>query len=292
MLITGIICAAAASWYLTAAGPATQKQQPVKASVMDKKKSSQNPGFTVSGARRTANMMGYEDTEVNPLLRKYLDFIPHAPGNLLDLGCAWGFTVQQILVIEKKTPFLRPRNRKIIAVDMNREHLERVASDSDTELIETLAMHFPNVETEQCKKEFSPSTLGATYAGLLFHYLNPDELTRGLKLLFEATASGGRVYASVNSAFIMPALQEDFQRRKQNPADAFPGWYPDLFDSSVPEKIRSTMPKSICGIKIAFLHVFDDETLTRYFEKAGFRVIEYFYFPRSKQIPMKLPRDF
>jgi hypothetical protein len=86
----------------------------------------------------------------------------------------------------------------------------------------------------------------------------------------------------------MPALQEDFQRRKQNPADAFPGWYPDLFDKSVPEKIRSTMPKSICGIKIAFLHVFDDETLTLYFKKAGFRVIEYFYFPRSKQIPMKL----
>jgi len=153
MLTTGIICAAAASCYLAAAGLATQKQHPVKASVTDKKNLSQNPGFAVSGARRTANMMGYEDTEVNPVLRKYLDFIPHAPGNLLDLGCAWGFTVQQILAIENKTPFLRPRNRKLIAVDMNREHLERVASDSNTELVETLAMHFPNVETEQCKKK-------------------------------------------------------------------------------------------------------------------------------------------
>jgi len=144
------------------------------------------------------------------------------------------------------------------------------------------------LKQSSAKKKFSPGTLGATYAGLLFHYLNPDELTRGLKLLFDATAPGGRVYASVNSAFIMPALQEDFQRRKKNPADAYPGWYPDLYDSSVPEKIRSTMPKSVCGIKVKYLHIFDEETLSRYFEQAGFRVIETFYFTRSKSLPMKL----
>jgi len=68
------------------------------------------------------------------------------------------------------------------------------------------------------------------------------------KLLFDATAPGGRVYASVHSAFISQPLLEDFQRRKKNPADAYPGWYPDLFDSSVPEKIREHMPKSVCGI--------------------------------------------
>jgi uncharacterized protein YkuJ len=34
--------------------------------------------------------------------------------------------------------------------------------------------------------------------------------------------------------------------------------------------------------------VFDEETLARYFEKAGFRVVEHFYFTRNKKIPMKL----
>jgi len=258
--------------------PASKERKPVTA----------NTGYNALGARRTANMMGYEDTEVNMVLRKYLIFMPQAPGNLLDLGCAFGFATGQMLGIERKNPFLKQRDRKIIAVDMSRQHLDRVAADTPAELVETVLMHFPKMDSTQSKKAFSPGTIGATYAGLVLHYLNPDELTRGLKLLFDATAPGGRVYASVNSAFISQTLLEDFQSRKKNPADAYPGWYPDLFASSVPEKIRSSMPKSVCGIKIKYLHIFDEETLSRYFEQAGFHVIESFYFIRSKSLPMKL----
>jgi len=288
ILLIVLICAAALYLYMIKAGPSLQQQPVVNARKPTKDKASQSSDFKVSGARRTANYMGYEDTEVSPVLKKYLDFVPQAPGNLLDLGCAWGFAIQQILALEKQAPFLKPRNRKIIAIDMSQEHINLVSARTPAELVETLTMHFPNIESQKCREAFSPDTLGATFAGLVFHYLNPDELTRGLKLLFDATAPGGRVYASVNSAFIMPALLEDFQRRKKNPADKYPGWYPNFNDNSVPEKIRSTMPKSICGIKIALLHVFDEETLSRYFKQAGFHVIEHFYFNRSKVIPMKL----
>jgi len=138
-------------------------------------------GYNALGARRTANMMGYEDTEVSPVLKKYLDFVPQAPGNLMDLGCAWGFAIQQILALEKQAPFLKQRNRKIIAVDMSREHQDRVAADTPAELVETVLMHFPNMDSTQSRKAFSPGTLGATYGGLVLHYLNPDELTRGLE---------------------------------------------------------------------------------------------------------------
>jgi hypothetical protein len=48
------------------------------------------------------------------------------------------------------------------------------------------------------------------------------------------------------------------------------------------------MPKSVCDRKIRFLHVFDEETLSRYFEKSGFRVVEHFYFNRNKKVPMQL----
>lgn len=259
--------------------PALKEQKPV---------TGKTPGFNALGARRTANMMGYEDTIVSPVLRKYLDFIPQARGNLLDLGCSFGFAIGQMLAIDKKEPFLKQRHEKIIAVDMSREHLDSVAASSPADLVETVLMHFPNMDSPQSRTAFSPGTLGATYAGLVLHYLNPDELSRGLRLLFDATAPGGRVYASVNSSYISTQLLEDFQRRKRDPKDTYPGWYPDLSDSSVPEKIRSTMPKSVCGIKIKFLHIFDEETLSRYFEQAGFRVIESFYFTRSKTLPMKM----
>ena len=247
-----------------------------------------NYNYTIQGARRTDNLMGYEDTEVNQLLNKYLEFVPQAPGNLLDLGCAWGFAIQKMLAIEKQINFLKVNKRKIIALDMDQKHIEQVAATTPPELVEPIFMHFPKLTSPQCIKAFSPDSLGATYAGLLLHYLNPDELTQGLKLLYDATAPGGRVYASVNSAFIAQSLLEDFHRRKQNPGDPFPGWYPDLFDSSVPLKVRNDMPKSVCGMEIKYLHVFDEDTLSRYFENAGFRVVESFYFNRNKMIPMKL----
>ena len=295
IMLLCLLCAVAVYMYMTNPGTAMRGQEAIQArsTVMEKssqmtEKSKEDKKFAVQGSRRTANIMGYEDTEINLILQKYLEFVPRAQGNLLDLGCAWGFAVLQVLALEKQTPFLKPHNGKIIAIDMDQRHLDQVAANTPPELVETINMHFPNLETQQCMKAFAPNSLGATYAGLLLHYLNPDELTRGLKLLYDATAPGGRVFASVNSAFISQSLLEDFQRRKQNPADPFPGWYPNLSDSSVPEKVRKDMPRSICGVEISFLHVFDEETLARYFEKAGFRVVEHFYFTRNKKIPMKL----
>lgn len=288
LLLLCIIVITVVYYYTNNKSSAPEKQAVLKESKPVNGKTPGVTGFNVLGARRTANMMGYEDTTASPVLMKYLDFIPQAPGNLLDLGCAFGFAIEQMLAIDKKEPFLKQRHEKIIAVDMSREHLDRVAAATPADLVETVLMHFPNIESSQSRKAFSPGTLGATYAGLVFHYMNPNELSRGLKLLFAATAPGGRVYASVNSAFISPQLLEDFQRRKKDPKDTYPGWYPDLSDSSVSEKIRSTMPKSVCGIKIKFLHIFDEETLSGYFQHAGFRVIESFYFTRSKTLPMKL----
>ena len=288
VIIVSLLCFGALYMYFAKAGPTMVKQMPPKSPAKAAEKSPRQYNYTVQGARRTANLMGYEDTEINLLLQKYLDFVPQAPGNLLDLGCAWGFAIQQVLAREIQNPFLKPHSRRILAVDLNQEHLDRIAASTPRELVEIIYMHFPYIKSPQDRRAFSHDSIGATYAGLLLHYLNPDELTEGLKLLYDSTAPGGRVFASVNSAFLSKSLGEDFLRRKQNPADPFPGWYPNVFDNSVPEKVRNEMPKSVCGMEIKFLHVFDEETLSRYFEKAGFKVVEHFYFSRSKMIPMKL----
>jgi predicted SAM-dependent methyltransferase len=288
VLVASFLCSGGLYMYFAKNGTTVMKHLPPSVPNRGAQKSSLQYNYTVQGARRTANLMGYEDTEINQLLQKYLEFVPQSPGNVLDLGCAWGFAIQQVLMREKQTPFLKPHNRKILAVDLNQEHLDRIAAGTPHELVETIYMHFPFLKSPQCKRAFSHDSIGATYAGLLLHYLNPNELTEGLKLLYASTAPGGRVFASVNSAFLSKALGEDFLRRKQNPADPFPGWYPNVFDASVPEKVRNEMPKSVCGMEIKFLHVFDEETLSRYFEQAGFNVLEHFYFSRSKMIPMKL----
>lgn len=283
LVCTGLFCFNMAAAQSPVTMPPSQK-----ASGSVSEKSPMGTMGSMKSLKRTANKMGYEDTETNQLLKKYLDFAPQSPGNLLDLGCAWGYAVQEILGIEKQTPFLKPHNRKIIAIDMSQEHINHVAVTTSPELVETLVMRFPSLGSPQCKKAFSPNSLGATYAGLVFHYLSPDELTKGLNLLFDATAPGGRVYASVNTPYLSQSLLEDFLHRKKDLKEPFPGWYPNILDSAVPEKVRNDMSRASCGKETTFLHVFDNETMQRYFEDAGFSVVEHFYFMRNEVFRMKL----
>jgi hypothetical protein len=233
--LASLVCAVSVYMYMTKVGTETKNSSILTKTPQVKAENTANHyNGAMPGMKNTYNQMGYEDTEINLLLQKYLEFIPHAPGKLLDLGCAWGFAIQQVLTIEKQIPFLKQHNRNIIAIDLEQKHLDQVAANTPPEMVETINMHFPNCDSQQCIKTFAPESLGATYAGLFLHYLNPAELTQGLKLLYDATATECGVYASVNSAFIAQLLAEDFLRRKKNPDEPFPGWYPNVLDKSVP----------------------------------------------------------
>ena len=226
------------------------------------------------GFVRTANRMGYMDTVTNNLLQKYLNFAPHAPGHLMDLGCAWGYATEQILALEEKDPFLKLKKRKLFAVDVSQKHVDYVAKHTSPEIVEAIRTQFPNQDSKKAKEAFSPNSLGATYAGLIFPYLNGTELTQGLKLLYQATAPSGRIYLSVDTPSAFPSIAQVFLRRKKS-KDLHPGWFPNLdYGSHIPERIRKQLPDSI--------HVFDLETVYNYVEGAGFRVLDYFRFTRQK----------
>lgn len=239
----------------------------------------------VGTLKRTANHKGYEDLVTNELLQMYLDFAPQAPGHLMDLGCAWGYAIRQVLALEEKNPFLAPQNRKIFAVDMGTQHLDRVAANTPRDIVETCLMSFPNQESQEAREVFSPNTIGATYSGLMLHYLSGAELVQGLKLLYKATAPGGRIYLSVKTPFVSPVLEKDFLHRKNNLKEEFPGWYPNIYDR---DEFRGKIPDFVRKQQTAFLHVFDHETMSNCLEDAGFQVLEHFYFLRSTTMRMKL----
>ena len=249
------------------------------------KKDSRSYIDRVTTIKKTANQKGYEDLVTNELLRKYLVFAPHAPGHLMDLGCAWGYTIQQILALEARKPFLAPSQRKIFAVDMSQQHLDHVAATTPRTIVETCLMEFPNQKSSEINNVFSPNTIGAIYSGLMLHYLSGNELVQGLKLLYKATAPGGRIYISVKTPFVSPALEKDFLHRKNNLKEEFPGWYPNVYDR---EEFRGKIPDFVRKQQTAFLHVFDHETMSKYLEKAGFRVLDHFYFLRNTMMRMKL----
>jgi predicted SAM-dependent methyltransferase len=227
-----------------------------------------------SAFKVTANNMGFEDIVVNDLPEKYLAFVPSSKGHLMDIGCAWGFAIDQVLKIEKSSPFLLPAHRKIFAVDMGKEHLEAIGRRMPPGIVQTVEMKFPLVETAGSREAFTPDSLGAVYAGLVLHYLNGDALRQGLKLLYAAMIPGGRLYVSTGSAKdLPPKLANEFKQRKdKNVRD--PGWFPDI--KSVPAG-RSTPD---------YINVFDQDTMAGYLTEAGFTVKETFYFKRANAMTL------
>jgi SAM-dependent methyltransferase len=241
---------------------------------------SQNTEKSPLKLRETANRMGFEDTAINDLLKKYLTFAPTAPGHLMDIGCAKGFAIQEILSLEAKAPFLRPQKRKIFALDMGKEHIEHVSRNTPADLVEPHQIHFPPPAGSDQISSFAPDTIGAVYAGLVFHFLNGPELRQGLTLLYKAVAPGGRIFASVNSPLDSPAMSKDFLHRKNVLKEEYPGWF-ENYNKMLPDFIRNQVPD--------FIHAFDVDTLTRYTQDAGFKVIECYYFQRgSGMMMMKL----
>ncbi len=220
--------------------------------------------------RVTTNRMGFEDIAINDLLKKFLDFAPLAPGNLMDLGCAQGFAIKQVLSLEAKAPFLRPNKRKILAIDMGKEHIEYVAKNTPSDLVLPIQMRFPATKESDVKRYFAPGTVGAVYAGLMVHYLSGPDLRQGLELLFKSVALGGRIYLSANSPFESQNMEKDFMHRKNVLKEEYPGWYENRM---LPERIRDKIPN--------FIHVFDEETLSRYVTDAGFKLIDSYYFARG-----------
>ncbi len=237
------------------------------------------PGNVQIKLRSTSNQMGFEDTAVNDLLQRFLDFAPVAPDHLMDIGCAKGFAVQQIVSLETKKPFLKPRKRKIFAVDMSKKHVRHSANNFSGDLVEPFQMRFPAAESPDAKKYFAPGTLGAVYAGLVLHYLDGPELREGLGLLFKSLAPGGRLYASVNSPLDSLATTEDFLHRKNITKEEYPGWFKAYDKTMLPECIRNQIPD--------FIHVFDVDNLTGYAQDAGFKVIDCYYFERRPVMMMK-----
>jgi predicted SAM-dependent methyltransferase len=100
-------------------------------------------------------------------------------------------------------------------------------------------MHFLNQDSQKIKEVFSPNSLGAIYAGLIFPYLSDTELTQGLKPLYQATAPAGRIYILVEIPSVPPSISQTFLRREKDVDEPYPGWFPNVgYGPYIPEQVR------------------------------------------------------
>ena len=110
-------------------------------------------------------------------LEKFLSLAPKKPGNLLDVGCAFG----------KDTAFLQSKGREAIGVDLSEAFIERAKKV------------YPNLEFKQMdvlSLDFPDQTFSAIWSNAVLHHLKDDDVTTALMEFYRVLTEGGIFAAS------------------------------------------------------------------------------------------------
>lgn len=214
----------------------------------------------------TLNGMGYMYERyypnVNEYLQAYFNNIPNVAGPVLDIGVAYGVTVQDALLL----------GAEVIANEIYPPHLD-IVKENVPELFKDRVTfntsRFPN------ETNFEPNSLGAILASRVFNFLSGEEIEEGLEKMFTWLKPGGKVYViaeTIHKNLFQAFIAEHIKRKSQN--HYWPGEMEDLH-SNMPKR-QNHLPNH--------LHFLDENVLNRSFQKAGFLVEKCSQFSK-KHIP-------
>lgn len=201
----------------------------------------------------TANQLGRTTTELNEINEAFVAFAKSVDGPVLDIGCAYGVA---------SVAALNAGAKKVIANDVNIDHLVTLAGECPSDMRERLRIcqgHFP---AELC---FQPSSLSAIHAANLLNFLKGHEIEQGVSNMYEWLRPGGRVFiiSATPYANNIKGFIPTYERRRQDSNERWPGMCERLRDYSS-DTTMDELPE--------WLHLLDDVVLRRCFENAGFHV--------------------
>ena len=202
------------------------------------------------GLIKTLNKMGYMTAHLNPYSQKFVEFASSAPGQVLEVGAAYG----------NATIAAAEAGASVIANDIDPRHLEILINRTPIHVkhrITTMLGTFPHLN-------FAPESLQGALVSRVFHFFDGAAIELSARRLFNWLARSGKVFIVAETPFIQPL--KDFipiyQERKEN-GDPWPGWIENVADYA-PADRKNDVPKS--------MNMLDCETLTRVFAEAGFSI--------------------
>lgn len=206
----------------------------------------------------TLNRMGYMKIDLDEFCKEFIENATSKEGLLLEIGCAYGFIVQQVLA----------KGGKIIASDLSKEHLSILLTNTLPEYLNNLHI-YPGAFPGDIK--LPSESINAVLTSRIMHFLQGEEVEKGLDKIYEWLIPGGKLYfvatSPYNSAFnkrFLPTyldrvkgsakwpgeinnLQESAPEHKE-----FLGSYINLFD--IPQ-LEALLPRH--GFKIEKISLFD-----------------------------------
>lgn len=210
----------------------------------------------------TLNRMGYMKIDLDEFSKEFINYAASTKDYVLELGCAYGFVVQNVL----------ENNGKIIACDLSSEHLEILITGSPKEKLNNLYVYpgsFPD------EIEIPNESLGAVLTSRMFHFLNGEKIENGLKKIYSWLKPGGKLFFIVVSPYNV-AIKEGFlpiYQQRVKDGDKWPGVIENQWEINPAHK-EHVEP---------YLHVFDIPQLEELLPKYGFKIdkIKLFDFPNE-----------
>jgi SAM-dependent methyltransferase len=209
------------------------------------------PATKFPGAIPTLNGRGFMLEALDDFARGFVDAASRAPGESLDIGCAYGVATLAAL----------DRGARVCACDMEPRHLEvlaaRVPADQKPRLRAVVGT-LPEVR-------FSPGAFDAILASRVIHFLAGDDLRAALAAMFGWLAPGGRLFLVADTPY-MPGWNDiapSYEAAKAA-GEAWPGFIPDF--------ARYRRNNTDAGTGPAFLNTLDPDILARECARAGFAV--------------------
>ena len=209
--------------------------------------------YDESGLERTMNGYGYMHRP-SKLIDKFVQLAKKSKGTFLDIGCAYGVATIPCLQV----------GAKVTACDIDARHLEILQRRTPRKFLNNLKIcnhRFPD-ETNFCQDVFNGILISHVLSFLL-----PEEIEEGLLKAFRYLKVNGKIFV-INYTPYHETLKNFipvYEKRKRN-NETWPGLIKNKEQYSNSKFLKNNLPKNFI--------LFDIDTLSKLFNKAGFIIDE------------------
>ena len=221
--------------------------------------------FDLEGLEKTLNDHGYMH-KPSSIIYRFVEYTENHPGcTVLDMGCAFG--VAAIPCLEK--------GANVIACDIAERHLEILRARTPYHLLHklrTTTNRFPS------ETNFQDSSLDGVLMSHVLSFLTPDEIHEGINKIYRWLKQKRQLFVINYTPFhkTLKSFIPTYERQKLAGYE-FPGLVEDRSEFCAPGGLTENLPKGFI--------LFDVDSLSNVFSKAGFIIDECFYL-RSKTEPV------
>jgi len=208
----------------------------------------------------TLNKFGYMKFEFEEFSKAFVDYAKEATKPVLEIGTAYGWITHKVL----------ETGATIVASDISQEHLEVLLKDTPKDKVGNLSViqgSFPD------DINFPQGSFDAVLASRIFHFLEPNEVEKGLDKIHSWLVESGKLICtncSIYHSSVKKQMLKTFEKRIAA-GDKWPGIVSSQEEQDPVHKDYSR----------DFLNTFYKEQLEELLPKHGFKIekIKYFDYP-------------